>query len=130
LTRIGSLEERTAQCAIELRVAELARSIAFYVEAGFTLERRTPTFAALRLSDRYLLLSETPGAQAGPTPPNIRITVADIEAALVRTKSLGWPITHPLADKGYGLRDFTVADPDGYELRFATPVEGQDGCSR
>jgi catechol 2,3-dioxygenase-like lactoylglutathione lyase family enzyme len=124
LTRIGSLEERTAQCAIELRVAELPRSIAFYVEAGFTLERRTPSFAALSLSGRYLLLSETPGAQAGPTPPNIRITVADIESTLAKAERLGWPIRYTLADRGYGLRDFTVADPDGYEQRFASPVKG------
>jgi catechol 2,3-dioxygenase-like lactoylglutathione lyase family enzyme len=120
--RIGSLEERSAQCAIELRVASLVRSIAFYTAAGFRLERQTSTFAALEFSGRYVLLSETPAAVAGPTPPNIRLIVADVDAEFIRVARLGWPLKSGLADKGYGLRDFTVADPDGYELRFASVI--------
>lgn len=117
--RIGSVEERSAQLAIELRVADLAASIAFYSDVGLVLERRTAGFAAMRIDDRYLLLSETPGAQVGPNPPNLRIFVEDIDAALARTRALGWPMKYGLADHGYGLRDFTVTDPDGLEVRFA-----------
>lgn len=79
--RIGSIEERSAQLAIELRVADLAGSIAFYAEAGFALERRTIGFAAMQIDGRYLLLSETPAAVVGPNPPNLRISVADVDAA-------------------------------------------------
>lgn len=117
--RIGSIEERSAQLAIELRVADLAASIGFYVEAGFALERRTAGFAALRIDGRYLLLSETPAAVAGPNPPNLRIFVEDVDAAFARAQVLAWPVKYGLADHGYGLRDFTVRDPDGHEVRFA-----------
>lgn len=117
--RIGSIEERSAQLAIELRVADLAASIDFYSQAGFALERRAPGFAALQIDGRYLLLSETPGAVAGPTPPNLRIAVQNVDMAFARAKALGWPVKHRLADHGYGLHDFTVIDPDGYEVRFA-----------
>jgi hypothetical protein len=26
----------------------------------------------------------------------------------------------PVSDRYYGLRDFTIADPDGFGIRFAT----------
>lgn len=117
--RIGSIEERSAQLAIELRVADVATSIAFYAEAGFVLERRTAGFATLQIDGRYLLLSETPAVVVGPHPPNLRISVADVDAAFARAQALGWPVAYGLADHGYGLRDFTVRDPDGYEVRFA-----------
>ena len=117
--RIGSIEERSAQLAIELRVADLTASIDFYAQAGFVLERRAPGFAALQIDGRYLLLAETPAATAGPNPPNLRIAVDDVDAAFARAQALGWTVRHGLADHGYGLRDFTVSDPDGYEVRFA-----------
>lgn len=118
-SRIGSRAELQAQLALELRVGDLAASIGFYELAGFVLERRTENFAALRLDDRYLLLSLTPDAKAGPTPPNLRVIVADVASLPARMAAAGVDIRHPLADRGYGLRDFTVADPDGYEVRFA-----------
>jgi uncharacterized glyoxalase superfamily protein PhnB len=117
--RIGSIAERTGQLAIELRVSDLAASIEFYRDAGFVLERRTSTFAAMQIGGRYLLLSEAARASAGPTPPNLRIAVDDADRAFARAKSLGWTIKAELEDRGYGLLDFMVSDPDGYEVRFA-----------
>jgi len=32
----------------------------------------------------------------------------------------GAPIVIPIGDRYYGLRDFTIADPDGFGIRFAT----------
>lgn len=121
--RIGSVAERSAQLAIELRVADLAASIGFYRDAGFVLERQTPGFAALQIDGRYLLLSETPAAIVGPNPPNLRIAVQDVDAAFARAAAMKWPVKHGLADHGYGLRDFTVTDPDGHEVRFAALSE-------
>jgi uncharacterized glyoxalase superfamily protein PhnB len=124
ISRVGSLAERTAQLAIELRVSNLPNSIAFYQEAGLVLERRTPTFAAMQIDGRYLLLSESGPVEVGATRPNIRILVADVDRSLSHAQKLGWTIKHALADRGYGLRDFVVDDPDGYEVRFAALSEG------
>jgi uncharacterized glyoxalase superfamily protein PhnB len=33
---------------------------------------------------------------------------------------VGAKVVIPLADRYYGLRDFTIADPDGFGIRFAT----------
>lgn len=117
--RIGPGRELRAQLSPELRVADLDASIRFYCSAGFTLTRRTRTFAALRLDGAYLLLSGHPEIKVGAQTGNIRIIVKDVDAMFAMAHHLGWKITHTLADRGYGLRDFTVGDPDGYEMRFA-----------
>ncbi len=80
----------------------------------------------MRIGDRYPLLAETRGAVSGPTPPNLRIIVADVDETLARAKARGWAIKLPLKDRGYGLRDFTVSDPMGSKcasrrLRSANP---------
>jgi uncharacterized glyoxalase superfamily protein PhnB len=35
---------------------------------------------------------------------------------------LGAPIVLPIADRYYGLRDFTISDPDGFGVRFASQL--------
>jgi len=43
--------------------------------------------------------------------------VAAVEAAAARVERSRWPLVEPLTDRPWGLRDFRVADPDGYYLR-------------
>jgi hypothetical protein len=33
---------------------------------------------------------------------------------------MGARVVSPIGDRYYGLRDFTIADPDGFGLRFAS----------
>ena len=119
---IGSIDELAAQLVTELPVRSLAESLSFYRAAGFKLARATATFGVLCWGDRYLFLVERAGDGAGVSPANIRIIIADVDAQFARAGELGWRVQQPLADRGYGLRDFTVLDPDGYELRFAALV--------
>jgi hypothetical protein len=35
---------------------------------------------------------------------------------------MGARVLAPIADRDYGLRDFTIADPDGFGIRFATRI--------
>ena len=60
-----------------------------------------------------------------PEPPataviNERVMVPDVDQIWQRLTELGPRIIVPIGDRRYGLRDFTIVDPDGYELRFAT----------
>lgn len=119
---VGDFDELSAQLVAELPVRSLAESISFYRAAGFRLVRATSTFAALCWGDRYLFLTERPTAGVGEAAVNLRVIVGDVDARFEEAKTKGWTIRHPLADRGYGLRDFTVLDPDGYELRFAAIV--------
>jgi uncharacterized glyoxalase superfamily protein PhnB len=41
---------------------------------------------------------------------------------------IGAQIIIPLANRYYGLRDFTIADPDGFGVRFASVLP--DAASR
>ena len=119
---VGTLEELSAQLVTELAVRSLAESLSFYRAAGFRLVRATPTFGVLAWGDRFLFLAERPDIAVGSNPANIRVIVDDVEARFELATARGWRVAYPLADRGYGLRDFTVLDPDGYELRFATVV--------
>jgi len=35
---------------------------------------------------------------------------------------IGAQVVIPVADRYYGLRDFTIADPDGFGVRFASSI--------
>lgn len=123
---IGSSAELAEQLVVEILVRDLERSLAFYTGLGFILERRDGGFAALRWGGRWLFLderSDLPVLQ-GPARANVRILTPDVEQVWATVQALGVPVERPIADRYYGLRDFTVRDPDGFELRFATPLGG------
>lgn len=121
---IGSPAELTAQLVAEIMVRDLDRSLAFYTALGFTLERRDGGFAALRWEDRWLFLDERRDLPPprGPARANLRILTADVDRLWATVRTLGAPVERPIADRSYGLRDFTVLDPDGFGVRFATPL--------
>ena len=118
----GSAAELTEQLVVEVMVRNLDRSLALYTALGFTLERRDGGFAALRWGERRLFLAESADmpAPAGPARANLRILVPDVDRQWTLVQALGMPIESPIADRYYGLRDFTVVDPDGFGLRFAS----------
>ncbi len=120
----GSAAELNDQLVVEITVRDLDRSLAIYTALGFILERRDGGFAALRWEGSRLFLDQRPEL---PTPSgiqraNVRIIVPDVDRLWDLTQSLGLPVENPIADRYYGLRDFTVVDPDGFGLRFASVI--------
>ena len=119
----GSATELAEQLVVEIMVRDLNRSIAFYSALGFTLERRDAGFAALPCECRRLFHDE-----CSDMPPcsvharaNVRILTGDVDSVWAVAQTLGLTVERPIADRYYGLRDFTVLDPDGFGLRFASP---------
>lgn len=114
--------ERSEQLVVEITVSNLDRSLAQYTGLGFELDRRDGGFAALRWEDRRLFLSEDPQlpALAGPSRGNVRIIVNDVDDLWRRALELSMPVEREIADRYYGLRDFSVLDHDGFGLRFAS----------
>ena len=60
-----------------------------------------------------------------PTPPqfplaNIRVMVPDVDNHWRLANEIGARIIVPVDDRYYGLRDFIIADPDGFGVRFAS----------
>jgi catechol 2,3-dioxygenase-like lactoylglutathione lyase family enzyme len=122
----------------ELDVEDLDRSLAFYVGVvGFNVLYARPEerFAYLDLEGAHLMLEEAagPGRRfrlAALEHPhgrgvNFQIEVADVDALHGRVQDASIEIVIALEERWYrrdalenGNRQFVVADPDGYLLRF------------
>lgn len=105
----------------ELVSSDVPTSTRFYESLGFALVRQTKTFAVLRWGSHYLFLSSGRPASGGELP-NIRVVVADVDENYRRVADRTLVNDGPPRTQLYGLRDFTVFDPDGYGIRFAEPV--------
>lgn len=111
------------QLVAEVTVTNLQRSIDFYCKIGFTLIRAEEHFAELGWEGSKLLLDE----RANYVPPavlagNIRVLVPRVDDYWKLCNDNDLPIFQPIQDRYYGLRDFTVLDPDGYGVRFASDI--------
>lgn len=123
----------TEQLVTEILVEDIERSTRFYVALGFKLLRDGGDFVELTWEEHRLFLAElsafrdAAGAEAPPRPKfpraNVRIMVPDVDACWARVQRLGAEIVLPIADRYYGLRDFMIADPDGFGIRFAGTLE-------
>ena len=45
---------------------------------------------------------------------------SDVDRLWLVAREMGARVVSPIGDRSYGLRDFTIADPDGFGLRFAS----------
>ncbi|HKI33297.1 MAG TPA: VOC family protein [Gemmataceae bacterium] len=118
--------DSTEQLVVELFVRDLRRSLAFYRVLGFDLLRGEEEFAVLAWEDHRLFLDQQEDLPEAPATPvmNVRVMVPDVDRVWHRVNELGLRVVAPIADRPYGLRDFTIADPDGFGVRFGTRLRG------
>ena len=120
----------TEQLVTEIVVRDIKRSTDFYRRLGFELLRDGGDFVEVTWERHRLFLAEAsafrgvehvavPSPAAFP-PGNVRVMVADVDKHWELVNEIGLPIVVPVGDRYYGLRDFTIADPDGFGVRFAT----------
>jgi lactoylglutathione lyase len=116
-----------------LLVANVARSLAFYVETlgfarGMTVPDASPfVFAAVTSGDVEIFVNDAAtavkeypafaGKPIGATG-TMYIEVEGVDALHERIKS-SVTITMPLVTQFYGMREFGILDPDGYVITFA-----------
>jgi catechol 2,3-dioxygenase-like lactoylglutathione lyase family enzyme len=113
----------TEQLVVEVYVRDLERALDFYQRLGFELLGRHDRFAALAWDGHRLFLDEKPSYEPPSSPQaNVRVMVPDVDAFWRRAIHMGARILSGIADRDYGLRDFTLSDPDGFGLRFATRI--------
>src|SRR5262245_1324728 len=112
----------TEQLVVELAVRELNRSLGFYQALGFDVLRQAKRFAMLSWEDHQFLLQQNDDLPATTSPAvvNLRVMVPDVDRIWTQANQMQSTIVVPIGDRHYGLRDFTILDPDGYELRFAS----------
>lgn len=120
--------DRTQQLVAEFSVRELGRSLAFYKRLGFAVQRAESKFAVVAWEDHQLYLSQDGLLlEALPAPIiNVRVLVQDVDRWWRLVNELGIPVADSLGDRSYGLRDFTILDPDGFGIRFATWLPAGD----
>ncbi|MBE9638023.1 bleomycin resistance protein [Salipiger mangrovisoli] len=123
----------------EFAVSDWRRSRAFYCDIlGFDCAYARPEegFCYLRLGDAELMIDQIglgrtfDDGHAPDAPPfgkglNLQIRVAAIAPMLAALAEAGHPLFLPVEERWYrvgneegGNRQFVVADPDGYLLRF------------
>ncbi|HEX4440898.1 MAG TPA: VOC family protein, partial [Thermoanaerobaculia bacterium] len=117
----------------EIVVSDIKRSTAFYCRLGFSLLRDGGDFVELTWEDHRLFLAEVSAfdgvdhiASAAPPPfpaANIRVMVPRVDDCWQLARAVGARVVVPIGDRYYGLRDFTIADPDGFGVRFATTLK-------
>ena len=117
----------------EIVVRDIRRSVEFYRRLGFELLRDGGDFVELTWEDHRLFLAELSafhdaGGAALTTPPpfpiaNVRVMVPNVDEYWKPANEIGAQIIIPVADRYYGLRDFTIADPDGFGLRFGSVLQ-------
>jgi catechol 2,3-dioxygenase-like lactoylglutathione lyase family enzyme len=118
--------DSTEQLVVELFVRDLKRSVAFYRALGFDLLHEKATFASLTWEDHHLYLDQRSDLPEAPSIPvmNVRVMVPNVDRVWQQVNDLGLRVVAVIADRPYGLRDFTIADPDGFGVRFGSRLPG------
>ena len=119
------------QLVTEIFTRHIRRSVAFYRALGFELLRDDGGFVELGWEGHRLFLSdelkEKMHARAGLPQGNIRVMVPNVDDYWALSQELGARVLSPITDQSYGLRDFTIADPDGFGVRFGTRLSDLAG---
>lgn len=127
----------------EFAVSNIAQSLHFYVDIlGFEIKYQRPEegFAYLHIGDAELMLDQLGQGRdfnINEKPPeypfgrglNVQIEVDDLAPMLKTIKANGLKLYLPLEEKYYskddieiGQKQFVIADPDGYLLRFCQSI--------
>jgi len=127
--------DREAVLRLELFVEDMTASIAFYTQVlAFKVVRHEPDdYASLRWGNAVLGIGPVAklpeeGGYFGRDISSYRrglgveivLEVDDVDEWQARVGASGHPIFEPLQDRPWGLRDFRIADPDGYYLRITS----------
>lgn len=110
------------QLVVEIFVRDIAVSRAFYERLGFTTIEDKGSFVSLTWEGHRLFLDQRddlPPPAAHPRA-NVRVMVADVDRVWQAAQAMGATVFAPIRDQEYGLRDFTILDPDGFGVRFGT----------
>ena len=114
----------TEQLVTEIFTRDISRAVKFYRKLGFALVRDDDGFVEMSWEGHLLFFSdeikEEMPAQPGPPQGNIRVMVPNVDDYWALAQEMGARVLCPITSQSYGLRDFTIADPDGFGIRFGT----------
>jgi hypothetical protein len=104
---------------------QLATQVSVFRRNALALERGREQKASHR--KRLRRRGAVCGVGARPAFPiaNVRVMVPDVDGYWKLANEIGAPVIVPIADRYYGLRDFVIADPDGFGVRFASILQSR-----
>jgi len=111
-----------AQGVIEIVCRDVDASLAFYQLLGFEVARRSGPFAVVHRDDLRLFLAQDANADTQPRWTSLRVMTKGVDALHDAAVARGITILHALEDRWFGLREFVVRDPNGFDIRFAEPI--------
>jgi len=146
ISQAESMDAGRSRLVPELDVSHLETSLAFYgAVLGFAVlySRPEERFAYLDLDGANLMIEEAvgPGRRFRTAPlaypfgrgVNFQIEVTHVDSMLERIVAAGYAPLIPMEEQWYktdrglvGNRQFVVADPDGYLLRFFQGVRARN----
>jgi len=123
-TTLDNNKELNNQLVPELFVSDIRISIKFYKSLGFEIIRESKGFAVMGWANGIIFLDERRLPSENILRCNIRVMVPNVDSywLMVSAKDSEIAIAAPIEDRYYGLRDFTILDPDGFGIRFASQV--------
>lgn len=106
-----------------LAVSDLDASVGFYVnQLGFTEDLRVEGWAFLSRGACRLRLGHCPEAIPMTDAPDhswfAYLHVRDAAGLYREYRERGVGIWHPLADKPWGMREFSIVTPDGHRIVY------------
>lgn len=117
----------TASSSI-LLVKDVVYSVKWYTEKlGFScsnLYGNPPSFAIVHRDNKYIMFAEAapdkiiPSWKIRDKTSNVYFWVDDVESLYKEFKSSGAAIDYELCIQPYGVKEFGINDPDGYDIAF------------
>ena len=112
---------KTKSSVAVFHVKDLSASVTHYKEVlGFTDDFKHEHYVGLKIGDAGLHLASGGNRPVGASTAYFFCDEVDSYFAAIKAK--GARIQAEPQDYFYGMRDFTVADPDGNHLSFGCPV--------
>ncbi len=110
-----------------LQVRDLRESVVFYRDVlGFkvdgTFPEDAPTWAGLHSGNARVMLSTFDGVTEPHLTGVLYMYPDDLDAAWERVKE-AVPIVEQLTTREYGMREFSIRDPNGYLIKFGASTD-------
>jgi len=113
--------------AITLGTHDMARAVRFYRVLGFEMiyGGAGESFTSFRAGTGYLNLTAQPAERQWSWWGRAIFYTRDVDALHAQALAAGYqPSTAP-RNAAWGERYFHITDPDGHELSFAWPLDGE-----
>ncbi len=126
---MAEIQELISHAATVLGVKDMKKAIDFYKDQlGFELTffwGEPIDYAVVKANETVSIhltkTDESPTVEHSPT--KVYIFVHDIDKLYKIYQDRQLPISHPIANRDYGMRDFDIIDLDGHRIAFGQGIE-------